>query len=72
MSRLNPIIAPGFTSFTIDSFLAPGVRASRKSNPVCANPTADFDNNLVDGLSSECVYGMLMPIPPVPVVPTFT
>ena len=49
-----------------------GVRASRKRRPVCAKPIADFASSGSEGLSSECVYGMLRPIPPVPVVPTFT
>ena len=74
-TRRKPIIAPGFTSFTMAlcfSSDAAGVRASRKSSPVCAKPMADFASSGSDGLSSLCVYGMFSPIPPVPVVPTFT
>lgn len=30
---------------------------------MCAKPIPDFDKSCADGLSSECVYGMWMPMP---------
>ena len=39
----------------------------------CVNTaTADLASSVRDGRSSLCVYGMLRPMPPVPLVPTFT
>ena len=48
-TRRKPIIAPGFTSFTIALCLssdAAGVRARRNSRPVCAKPIADFASSV--------------------------
>jgi hypothetical protein len=50
----------------------PGVRAIRNSSSVCAPASALLDSSTREGFSSECVYGMLRPMPPVPEVPIFT
>src|SRR5207237_635189 len=42
---------------------ASGVRPSRNSSIECAPAMADFASNVALGFSSECVYGMLNPIP---------
>ena len=51
---------------------APGVRATSQSSSECAPATADLVSSVREGRSSECVYGMLRPMPPVPLVPIFT
>jgi hypothetical protein len=44
----------------------------RNSSRECAPATADLVMRVRLGRSSECVYGMLNPMPPVPLVPTLT
>ena len=59
------IAAAGLISLVIG---APGVRAMRKSSIDCAPARALFESSTRLGRSSECVYGMLRPMPPVPEV----
>jgi len=65
----HAIVAVGLISTVIG---ASGVRPRRNSNIVCAPAIADFVSSVALGRSSECVYGMLNPMPPVPLVPIFT
>ena len=65
----HPIVAVGLISTVAGK---PGVRPSRNSNNDCAPATADLASSMRLGRSSEWVYGMLKPMPPVPLVPTFT
>ena len=67
--RFQAIAAAGLISFVMGP---PGVRAIRKSRSVWAPASALLERSTRDGFSSECVYGMLSPMPPVPEVPIFT
>ena len=67
--RFHAMAAAGLISFVMGP---PGVRAIRKSSSVWAPASALLERSTRDGFSSECVYGMLRPIPPVPEVPILT
>ena len=67
--RFQAMAAAGLISLMMGP---PGVRAMRKSRSECAPARALLERTSRDGLSSEWVYGMLRPMPPVPEVPIFT
>src|SRR5207244_10784203 len=70
----NPISRQAMVAVGLISTVAgaPGVRPSRNRSNDCAPATADFVSRRRLGRSSEWVYGMLNPIPPVPLVPILT